>query len=634
MPDDATLDQAFDHYCQLTHSCRFGERERNCADHLRLMIGHLRVALDAQTWTADQRARKLDLAALQATRLCDQVRQLESTVRAQEGRLRASSAAVTTAPQSHLHAPDELQRRPDLCDVRHATARALQLQPHTGLDRGRFTVDLIAELSQIVASRCTRIERVPLDGSGRPHATPSPAHPPHRQEERAERRQLDESARGKSHAARPPASPLADRRSGCADGTPAPVSSHSSEPGRDAVATQRYGSKLQRRNRTLRRLTQRVCLSALRAGQEAHIEAQRLREAYERAKATCDQQAVEIAAQSRDTVALVEQQAAAVSAASLIRSAYSSTVLLLLERPHYKMRVVRIRPAIGGEEGLERVCFDVETTADGRPLLTGRHEDKPFSFAFEQILTDQRSNSDVNNLLQPLLTAAMDGHTVLIVADGPSKGGKSHTMLKTHDSVIPFAARWIFLWLQDLRTPATPDPTELRIEILEVYRNQIFDLLSSGGGREPLQLQHYTARTRRGKEVRGRMAGTSTSKHPRSADALVGLIRRAHERRRTGLTRMNAESSRSHLVCNIYLTRPGCPDVPRPAIRLVDLAGSERRDDTATNDRQSEAADIAQSRLAVHKAIQDGSGAADHQIPRKPGSQAITKVRGPLGRRS
>jgi kinesin family protein 2/24 len=94
-----------------------------------------------------------------------------------------------------------------------------------------------------------------------------------------------------------------------------------------------------------------------------------------------------------------------------------------------------------------------------------------------------------------------------------------------------------------------------------------------------------------------------------SVDELLALIDYGNTVRSTGSTGANADSSRSHAVIQLRLTKaPTGRSKKRTEVgkfSFIDLAGSERGADTAGNDRQTrlEGAEINKSLLALKECI-------------------------------
>jgi centromeric protein E len=141
----------------------------------------------------------------------------------------------------------------------------------------------------------------------------------------------------------------------------------------------------------------------------------------------------------------------------------------------------------------------------------------------------------------------------------------------------------------------------LRVSYLEVYNEQLRDLLAEDGTGEV----HIREHPETGVYVEGAQETVVTQPHD-MAEALV----QGEKRRAVGSTAMNERSSRSHTVFRIVVeSRPReCAEdhgVLVGAISLVDLAGSESvRLTGATGVRQKEGGKINQSLLTLSRVVQ------------------------------
>lgn len=124
---------------------------------------------------------------------------------------------------------------------------------------------------------------------------------------------------------------------------------------------------------------------------------------------------------------------------------------------------------------------------------------------------------------------------------------------------------------------------ELELSMLEIYNDEIYDLL--GADSSSMEDKIEQAKAAGGKaslEIRknkdGRIEVPNLSKQPvASIEDVMSLLKRGNENRATASTDLNEHSSRSHMVLIVHVNS-GLDGVPsnKGTLYLVDLAGSER----------------------------------------------------------
>lgn len=159
----------------------------------------------------------------------------------------------------------------------------------------------------------------------------------------------------------------------------------------------------------------------------------------------------------------------------------------------------------------------------------------------------------------------------------------------------------------------TKDRFETRVELsmVEIYNETIRDLLSDGFPAMPV----HGLKLMENEKERVTIANV-TIKAPTTADEVMDLVMLGNERRSTSFTAANSQSSRSHAVLQINVTRSArradvdlereeiSLDTNSATLSIVDLAGSERA--SATHNmgaRMKEGAKINQSLLALSSCI-------------------------------
>ncbi|KAG5205774.1 hypothetical protein JEQ12_019024 [Ovis aries] len=200
----------------------------------------------------------------------------------------------------------------------------------------------------------------------------------------------------------------------------------------------------------------------------------------------------------------------------------------------------------------------VECNRPGHPLINK-------TYTFERVYGPAESQRAVFEDVCPLLTAFLDGYNVCIMAYGQTGSGKSFTMLGPHcqeepallseprgdTGIIPRAAAELFRLISE---DASRSP-ELDVSIVEVYNNDIFDLLANDSCRVASGVKRQVLPTQQGRKV---VCGL-TYQSVRSAAQFLTLVGGGLQLRAKQPTAVHAESSRSHLVITVTLATATSP---------------------------------------------------------------------------
>ncbi|VDP91594.1 unnamed protein product [Echinostoma caproni] len=278
---------------------------------------------------------------------------------------------------------------------------------------------------------------------------------------------------------------------------------------------------------------------------------------------------------------------------------------------------VRVRPLSSNEvqDGCSS-CLSYPFESDR--IMIGR--DKLFSFDF--VFDESTSQRTVyTKAAFPMVDCVLKGYNATLFAYGQTGSGKTYTMgtcaienfTDVNVGIVPRIVHDIFD-----RMPMFPFDYTVRVSFLEIYKEDILDLLSEDVTaplpiREDNQVIKIPGLTER-------IVGCS--------EEVLALLQSGSTKRSVGGTAMNSQSSRSHAIFTLhFLLRPKEPtpgEKPRkdPAeppeasdelspgetltakLHLVDLAGSERIKKThAEGDRLKEGININRGLLALGNVI-------------------------------
>ncbi|KAI7818010.1 P-loop containing nucleoside triphosphate hydrolase protein, partial [Gamsiella multidivaricata] len=253
-------------------------------------------------------------------------------------------------------------------------------------------------------------------------------------------------------------------------------------------------------------------------------------------------------------------------------------------------------------------------------------------FTFDHIFGTGATQEEVyQGSVKRMVDKFMEGYNVTIMAYGQTSSGKTYTMGtaapttedrgSSSEGIIPRAMTQLF---QDARRPPsvypgyrTPPPkTIFRVSFVEIYNEDLIDLLVKGDFRPPVTIREDT---------KGNIFWTGVQEIVvTSVEEVIHLLWFGSQNRQTHSTEMNEKSSRSHAIFSITLrqekfipTHPPPPWVTlNSKFHFVDLAGSERLKRTsAIGDRAKEGISINAGLHAlgnVISALGDPSKKASH----------------------
>ncbi|KAK3856219.1 hypothetical protein Pcinc_037442 [Petrolisthes cinctipes] len=270
---------------------------------------------------------------------------------------------------------------------------------------------------------------------------------------------------------------------------------------------------------------------------------------------------------------------------------------------------VRCRPMNGTESKTTSV---VECRNNKELVLRDRPLDKSTkTFTFDRVFGQDSKQIDVYRAVaKNSVNEVLNGFNCTIFAYGQTGTGKTFTMEgeRTPDNtsweedplagIIPRCVTHLFdeLRVQNLEF-------SMRVSFLELYNEELFDLLSAHDDLSKLRL--YEDASRKGSCIIQGLEEVLV----RSKSDVYSILEKGSAKRQTAATLMNAHSSRSHTVFTVTVhikenTVDGEELLKTGKLHLVDLAGSENIGRSGAVDKRArEAGNINMSLLTLGRVI-------------------------------
>ncbi|XP_050930844.1 uncharacterized protein si:dkey-96l17.6 [Lates calcarifer] len=245
----------------------------------------------------------------------------------------------------------------------------------------------------------------------------------------------------------------------------------------------------------------------------------------------------------------------------------------------------------------------------------------PREFQFDKVFGAEASQEELFDDTNRLIQSAIDGYNVCIFAYGQTGSGKTFTMVgdkeQKNPGIMPRSFSAIFDIMQE---NSTKFDFKVSAYMLELYNDRLQDLFVSLPGEAHTQSQSH-GHARRVEIKRNRkgvvFAQGAETKEASSAQELYALFQQACANRHISATKMNVESSRSHLIVGIMVESRNLTNgsVSTGKLSLVDLAGSERAAKTGAKDHQLKEANSINKSLS---ALGDVISALSAELPHVP----------------
>ncbi|XP_021759176.1 kinesin-like protein KIN-14P [Chenopodium quinoa] len=263
----------------------------------------------------------------------------------------------------------------------------------------------------------------------------------------------------------------------------------------------------------------------------------------------------------------------------------------------------RVRPLRPWENQKQTILENIGEHGELTVANPVKPNDAQKSFRFNKVYGPMATQAEVFSDTQPLIRTILDGYNVCIFAYGQTGSGKTYTMsgpdnASKEDWGVNYRALDDLFQLSEDRKSFFS--YEIGVQMIEIYNEQIRDLLSNDGS------QKKTLGILATPQPHG-LAVPDASMHPvRSTEDVIELMEIGLSNRSVSSTAMNERSSRSHSVVTIHVQgielKSGATS--HGSLHLVDLAGSERVDRSeATGDRLKEAQHINKSLSALGDVI-------------------------------
>ncbi|CAG0914830.1 unnamed protein product [Notodromas monacha] len=308
---------------------------------------------------------------------------------------------------------------------------------------------------------------------------------------------------------------------------------------------------------------------------------------------------------------------------------------------------VRIRPLSKAEASkYQQPAF----TAVGDTVVVLRDPSYPDTGAsrtwdFSQVFGPTSTQEEVyDHCVSPVIADVINGYNCTVFAYGQTGTGKTFTMEgerkpdvawkdEPNAGMIPRAVYQLFSELSSKSEPG-PDPNVvLTVSYIELYNENLYDLLYEGSGERP-KLQMFDNPDNRGSLVIKNLS----SYECKTKEEVIALLDRGAAARRKTATKLNSRSSRSHALFMISVFSMSKQESEigglgsRPSMQsqvgklnLVDLAGSESVGRSGAVDAHArEAGCINKSLLALRMVIMNLATDTGGHIPYR--SSKLTRL--------
>ncbi|XP_045127324.1 kinesin-like protein KIN-14I isoform X1 [Portunus trituberculatus] len=237
-----------------------------------------------------------------------------------------------------------------------------------------------------------------------------------------------------------------------------------------------------------------------------------------------------------------------------------------------KIRVFcRVRPVSSDEARRGGMDAEQVVAADDPFTVSVTAQRGHKAFLFDRVFQPNHDQEEVFADTNALIQSTLDGFNVTIMAYGQTGSGKTYTMIGSENNpgIAPRAFKRLFQLIEAGHSRHT---VQASAYMMELYNDKLIDLLRPTGNNESEKLD-----IKKDKKGSVHVQGATVCSVS-SAGELMRAFQQGLTNRHTAATKMNVESSRSHLIIVVCLTITSrqTGSVLKGKLTLVDLAGSER----------------------------------------------------------
>ena len=198
-------------------------------------------------------------------------------------------------------------------------------------------------------------------------------------------------------------------------------------------------------------------------------------------------------------------------------------------------------------------------------------------FVFDEVFDERHDTKTVYNAcVKQVVMSALEGINGTIFAYGQTGSGKTHTIIGTKEApgMMLMAAKDVF---RGMMAGSQSRDYLLRVGMVELYNEELRDLFAS-----PQQRLHAGERLHIKEDAVLGVKLTGMQEQIVSDPVQVrNLVLKGTKNRSVGSTKMNAKSSRSHIIFRMIIQSKATGKSKKSGVKvsvlnLVDLAGSER----------------------------------------------------------